>query len=101
MDADTKPESVEHRHSCEHACTGLNAVPHGAGLQREGVEVEIAQQNSLGNARCAAGKENHRGVCAAAHGKAGFIRRFCNLEEVFPVQTKISKTIPQSPEFFL
>ena len=66
VDADTQAEAVENGHDGKAAEARLDTVTGGAGLEGQGIEVQVGQEDSLGDAGSAAGVENHRRVLTLA-----------------------------------
>ena len=62
MNGDSQAETVEHRHHCQHL---VSRAEHGVGGQHLGaqsIEVQVGQQDTLGDAGSAAGIEDDRHI---------------------------------------
>ncbi len=84
MDANAQTEPVEHGHDRKHAVAGRQTIAHGEGLHRQGIEVQIGQQNAFGSSRGAARIEDSGRVFPFGIGGKGAEVGICHGKKIIP-----------------
>ena len=86
VNAHTETKAVKHRHDGQHGVARVQAVAGGAGLKRQRVEIQVAQQDSLAGAGGAAGVENGGHIAAGGVVDVSALPALSGGNEVLPEQ---------------